>query len=98
MSMKVLLIEHKFHQEIIPSQLKFFLDANIEVHLFLNQKLWDDDLLGAFQKTVTITLLQRPDKWYNKIGLFFVIRSYIKRFGITHIVFNTLDSNFNSFL
>ncbi|HTJ48759.1 MAG TPA: glycosyltransferase [Cyclobacteriaceae bacterium] len=96
--MKVLLVEYKFHQEIIPTQLKFLLDANIEVHLFLNQKLWDDDLLGAFQKAVMITLLKYPDKWYNKVGLFFVMRSYIKRFGITHIIFNTLDSNFNSLI
>ncbi|HEY8935310.1 MAG TPA: glycosyltransferase, partial [Cyclobacteriaceae bacterium] len=48
--LKILIVENKFHQEIIPTQLRFLLDANIEAHLFLNQKLWDDDLLGDFQK------------------------------------------------
>lgn len=96
--MKVLLVEYKFHQEVLPAQLKFLLSAKNEVHLFLEYKLYDDFLLGPFRDVISLSLIKNSGKWYNKIKLLFLLRSYIKNNGITHLVFNTANSNFNAII
>jgi len=93
---KVLLVEFKFHQEIIPSQLRFLLANQDEVHLFLNEKLWDEYLLGPFKNQIRVELFGNANAWYTKIRLLFMLRRYVKKHKITHLVFNTLNSNFNA--
>jgi hypothetical protein len=95
---KVLLVEFKYHQEIIPSQLLMLLDGGYEVHVFLAQSLWDDQLLGPFRDRVSFTLLPDTKKIVSKVQALFRLRRYINRHGITHLVVNTLDSNFNYYV
>ena len=95
---KVLLIEFKYHQEIIPSQLLMLLEGGHEVHLIMEKKLWDEQLLGTFRSRVSMALIPHTQLIIQKIAMLFRIRRYVREHGIEHLVFNTLDSNFNYFL
>jgi GT2 family glycosyltransferase len=95
---KVLLLEFKYHQEIIPSQILMLLEAGYEVHLILNERLWDEQLLGRFRGSIHVTLLPKSNLLPQKIISIFKIRKYIRANGIEYMVLNTLDSNFNYFL
>lgn len=95
---KVLLLEFKYHQETIPSQVLMLLEAGYEVHLILNERLWDEQLLGKFRDRIHLTLLSRTHLLPQKIISILKIRRYIREHGIEYLVLNTLDSNFNNFL
>lgn len=95
---KVLLLEFKYHQETIPSQVLMLLEAGYDVHLILNEKLWDEQLLGKFRDRIHLTLLSRTHLLPQKIISILKIRKYIREHGIEYLVLNTLDSNFNNFL
>ncbi|RAV97841.1 glycosyltransferase family protein [Pseudochryseolinea flava] len=98
MRRKVLLVEFKYHQEIIPSQLMLLLDAGYDVHVFLDKNLWDEQLLGVFKDRVSFTLLHDTKKIFRKIAAIFQLRKYVRKHGISHLVINTLDSNFNYYV
>lgn len=95
---KVLILENKYHQEIIPSQVRVLINAGYEVHLFIAQKLWDRDLFGDVADKIKLTLLKKNRTFFGKLAIAFSVRKYIRKEGINYLVFNTLDSNFNYFL
>ncbi len=95
---KVLILENKYHQEIIPSQARILLNAGYEVHLFIAEKLWDGDLFGDIADRIKLTLLKKNSTFFGKLSIALDVRRYIRKEGIRYIVFNTLDSNFNYFL
>lgn len=95
----VLLIELKFHQEIIPSQLLFLAsDKSFDTHVILNRQLYDEDLLGPFKETVAFELVDDVKSVWGKIKFALFLRYYIKKHNIQKIVFNTFESNFNQLL
>jgi colanic acid/amylovoran biosynthesis glycosyltransferase len=95
---KVLILENKYHQEIIPPQVRILINAGYEVHLFIAEKLWDQDLFGDIAGRIHLTLLKKNSTFFNKLAIALKVRKYIRKEGINFIVFNTLDSNFNYFL
>lgn len=94
----VLLFEFKFHQEIIPSQIRFLLAGGFDVHLFLNRDLWDETLFSCVKDQIKVTLVNRPDKILTKVRLFFQMTRYVDEHRITNLVVNTLDSTFGGFI
>lgn len=95
---KVLILENKYHQEIIPSQVRILLNAGYEVHLFIAEKLWDRDLFGDVADRIKLTVLKKNNSFFGKLSIALDVKNYIRKEGIGYIVFNTLDSNFNYFL
>jgi colanic acid/amylovoran biosynthesis glycosyltransferase len=95
---RVLILENKYHQEIIPPQARILLNAGYEVHLFIAEKLWDRDLFGDIADKIHVTLLKKNSNFLNKLSIAVRVRKYIRKEGINFLVFNTLDSNFNYFL
>ncbi len=95
---KALIIELKFHQEIIPAQIFFLLGKGYEVHLFLAEHLYDRDLFNGLKDQIYLTLLPHTKGFINKVRLLFKVKLYIKQNKISRLILNTLDSNFNNFL
>jgi hypothetical protein len=96
-SKNVLLLEFKFHEEIIPSQLLVLKRNGYDVHLFLDRKLWDDELFSQDQG-VKKTLFSNSGSWYMKLYILFTLFLYVRKHRIKYLVFNTLDSAFISWI
>jgi GT2 family glycosyltransferase len=90
---QVLLFEFKFHEEVIPSQIKFLQSNGYQVHLFLERTLWDDSLFGCFPNLKT-RLFKNSKHWHVKLFALFQMLLYVRKFKIKYIVVNTLDSTF----
>jgi hypothetical protein len=97
-SKAVLLFEFKFHQEILPTQIKFLLNAGYDVHLFLDRDLWDGALFSCVHDKIRVTLVSDTTRWLNKLKLYFALKKYVREHNISHLVVNTLDSTFGSLL
>jgi GT2 family glycosyltransferase len=94
---RVLLFEFKFHEEIIPSQIKFLQSKGFEVHLFLEQTLWDESLFSCFPG-LKATLTKNSKQWPVKLFILFKMLLYVRKHKIKYLIVNTLDSTFGHFI
>jgi|GEM_PF-4948584 len=89
---KILLVEFKFHQEIIPTQLEFLLSAGFEVFVAIHAPLWDKALFSPYHARVHFVPLKQTRGFWARLRSLLTIKRLVQREKIDVIILNTLET------
>lgn len=90
---KVILFEHKYHEELLLPQVLSLLEENIDVHLICSEKIASNQSLDTVRKRINFHTYASTSSLFAKIKLLWQVPGYAKKNKIDAIIVNTLDSN-----
>jgi|GEM_PF-4120294 hypothetical protein len=95
----IVILEHKYHDEIIYGQIQFALKYNYKVTVIITRKLYQNGIFKPLEHRGNVHFWLLKDKSIlSKIRLFFSLKRFLNKNHVSTFVFNTLDGVLPRFL